>query len=142
MVKNKKSTGRAMSMPGGLAMGVGIGMVWTLAAAIVLAKMIDNEIIKEASIGYGAVVILITASFIAAFIACKRIKRQRAMVCGLAACLYYCILLAITALFFGGQYTGMGVTGLVILAGSTAAMFLGKGEGSGRKRKGHKIPHP
>lgn len=141
MVKNRKATGRALSMPGGLAMGVGLGVVWTLIAAVVLAKLIDREVIKETAMGYGTVIILITASFIGAYTARKRIKRQKAMVCGLAGSLYYLILLSITALFFGGQYTGMGVTGLLVLAGCTAAMIIGKGEGGRRKRNPRKIPH-
>ena len=47
------------------------------------------------------------------------------------------ILLAITALFFGGRYTAMGVTAGVVMAGSAAAILPGMGKGSGKRRRSY-----
>lgn len=141
MAKNVKQSGRAVSMPAGLLLGAIISIVWTILGAMGLAKMIDNETLGENMVGYGAVIILISAAFIGALVADRRIKHRHILVCGISAGIYYLLLLSITALFFGGQYKGMGVTGLLVLAGSTAALLLGKGKGSGKKKKSYKNHH-
>ena len=50
---------------------------------------------------------------------------------------YFVTLLAITALFFGGQYEAVGVTGLLVFGASTAVGLLktqGGKLGSGKKK--------
>ena len=44
--------------------------------------------------------------------------------CLLTGVCYYLALLAMTALFFGGQYSALGVTALAVLAGSGGAALL------------------
>ena len=124
-----------MSMPAGLAIGAAISIGWTILWAAVLAKLIDTEALDENAVGYGAMLILLTASFIGALLSGGRIKRQRVLVSMASGGIYYLVLIGITALFFGGQYTGMGVTALLVLAGSTCAMLLAAGERGGKKRK-------
>ena len=141
MVANHKPTGRAVSMPVGLVTGVGFMAVWTLLGAMVVAKLVDSEIIQESAIGYGAAAILLSASFGGALVSFGRIKRQRMAVCFAAGGIYFLILLGTTALFFGGQYSGAGVTALLILAGSGAAVLLGLNGGAGKRRKAYKIRH-
>ena len=93
----------------------------------------------QTAIGYGAMIILLAASTIGASISAWKIKRLRLQVCLLSGVAYYAALLCITALFFGGQYQGMGVTALVVLAGTGVAILLSTREKKTRKyRKGRR----
>jgi len=94
------------------------------------------EALRQDQIGYAVMVLLITASSLGAAIAQGKVKHQRVLVCMLSGLIYYVILICITALFFGGQYTGFGVTGLLILGGAgTTALLSGRRKGRGGKRK-------
>lgn len=140
MVVNRKPTGRAVSMPMGLLMGAAFALIWTVIGAMGVAKLIDSGKLAETSIGYGAMVILLTGAFGAAMVSFCKVKRQRALVCGAAGLIYFLILLSINALFFGGQYAGVGVTALVILAGCGCAILLGLRPEKGKGRRPVKIP--
>ena len=61
---------------------------------------------------------------------------QIAALCGL---LFYVVLLLMTALFFGGQFDGMGVTLVVVLLGSGAGGIMTSGKPKRQKRKYHKF---
>ena len=136
MVINKKVTGKAMSMPVGLAIGLAASLALTLAAAAIAANLILGQKIQETAIGYGAIIILLLASSIGAGLAAMLVKRRWMVVCLGAGGLYYLTLIGITALFFGGQYQGMGVTALAVLGGCGAVGLLGlRGERSGAKRR-------
>ncbi len=125
MVVNQKVTGRASSIPVGLMVGLGISLALTLAFSMAIAYLQSGEMISEAGLGYAVIVTLLTASAAGAAAAYHRIKHQRLLVCLGAGGCYYLALLAMTALFFGGQYSGMGVTGLVIFGGAGCVGLLG-----------------
>lgn len=132
MVANRKVTGTAMAMPAGIALGAVICMLVTLFGSMVVAWLVSNETIPETGIGYGSMVILLVSSAVGAWVAVKGIKHRRLAVSAMTGAAYYACLLACTALFFGGQYGGMGVTALVILAGCLSAGLMGlKGERGG-----------
>lgn len=136
MVANRKVTGAASAMPVGLAVGLGVSLGTTLLGCAVLAWLIGRETVPQSGIGYGSLVILLTASLLGAGVACGRVKRRRMLVCTLSGLCYFASLVCMTALFFGGQYQGMGVTALVILAGSLCIGLLGlRGEGSRNRRR-------
>lgn len=136
MVVNQKATGRAISMPVGLLVGCGVSMAVTLIAAGVLAKLLDSEKLAWENVGYGIEATLLLASFCGSMAAFRKIKRQRLVVCAVSGILYFCMLLALTALFFGGQYESVWLTAGLILAGSGGAALLGlRGEGKGRRKK-------
>lgn len=137
MVTNRKISGKAATLPGGVGIGAVTALGWTLVGSAVLAKLIELEKLPETAVGYGAMVILLTASFLGAVIAYHKVKKHRAQVSLLTGAAYYLTLLAMTALFFDGQYTGMGVTALVILAGSGGAVLLGLQKGSGGSRRSY-----
>lgn len=139
MVLNQKPTGRALSMPGGLLVGAVWSLGITLVLAAVIAKLVDSEVMPESSIGYCVMGLLTAASLIGSLAAFRKIKRQRVLVCLISGGIYYGILLAMTALFFGGQFTGMGVTALMILIGSGAAALAGLREGRGGSKKRLKV---
>ena len=121
---HKKPSGRALSMPAGLLHGTLASLGITLGFVALISKLLDSERIQAETIGYWIMFMLIIATSIGAVISCWKIKRQRVMVCLAAGGIYYLTLLAATALFFGGQFESVGVTGLIIFLSSAAAVFL------------------
>ena len=136
MTANQKITGRASSIPGGLALGGLISMIITVAGAMVSAWLIGNEKIREEQIGYCSMFILLASSFFGAWAASEKIKHRRLYVCILSGIIYYGLLLSITALFFGGQYQAMGVTAIVIFGSSMCAALV-RPKGKRRSRSGN-----
>ncbi len=88
----------------------------------------------ESAIGYGAMGTLALASLCGALTAIWRIKRRYLVMCLCSGLCYFVCLLCCTALFFGGQYAGMGVTALVVLGGSLCAALSTLRKGTGHKR--------
>lgn len=134
MVTNRKVTGTASSVPAGLALGALVSLTVTVVGSVLTANLVLKELIAESNIGYCSMIILLVSSFLSAWTAAARIKHRRLYVSILAGVVYYGILLGITALFFGGQYQGMGVTALVVIAGCGAAALMG----GNRERKREK----
>lgn len=138
MVTNRKVTGKASSMPMGLAMGGALSMGVTVLLAMITAKLADTGTVGEEYIGYAAVIILLLSSALGAWLAAAKIKRQRLVVCIASGVIYYGLLVCLTAVFFGGTYVGMGVTALVVAGSNLTVSLLGMGQGRGRK---HHIRH-
>lgn len=141
MAVNQKLTGRTMSMPGGLAVGGVCSLLVTCVCAAVIAWLVAEERMPEPAIGYGVMVLLLLASFTGAMAAWGKIKRQRMLVCLLSGAVYFGTLLAITALFFGGQFGAVGVTALMVLCGCALAAMTGLQQGKGGKHRKMKLPH-
>lgn len=127
----KTFSGRAYSIPGGIAYGVAISTGITFLGTLILAWMVDREIILWEQIGYGIMVTLLLASFSGALCAYTRIKRQRLLICLMEGAVYFALLLSITALFFGGQYSAVGVTACLVAGGCGSAGLLGLRQGRG-----------
>ncbi len=130
--------GRRMPIAGAIGIGVAVSFVVTLIGAAVLATLVGKGTLPEGGIGGGAMVILVICTAAGAVVASLLFPGKRLVVCGLTALGYYLSLLALTALIFGGQYQGMGVTALMILLGAVLTVLpalLGKG-----RKKGPKIP--
>lgn len=141
MPTESKMTGRAVSIPKGLAVGAVISMLATIIIAALGAHLIASEILPQEQIGYCSLTALITGSILGAIAASGKVKRRRLMVCLLNGLVYYMILLAITALFFGGQYQGMGVTLITICLGSLAAALITSRDKKERSKRGRKKIH-
>ena len=122
-------------MPIGVLAGGACAFAGTMLTSAVLAKLVDMEIIPQDKIGYGIMALLLLCAFLGANEACRRVKRQYLIVSAISAGVYYSMLLSVTALFFGGQYSGMGVTAVLVLCGSLLAVFLRSGNREGRKRR-------
>ena len=134
MVLNQKNNGRALSMPVGLAYGATVSIAITVLIASILSKLTVSEMLAENNIGYGVMILLLISSFGGSLSAYSKIKHQRMLVCILSGAIYFGILLAVTALFFGGQYNAVGVTAVLIFGGSLTAGLLGLRRGRGGKR--------
>lgn len=135
MTVNRKVTGTTSSIPSGLAIGVLSAVVTTFMGILLASILIDNEIIKWRQSGYAVMIILIISSWIGAEVAANKIKRRRLMVCVVSAIGYFVALLMITGLFFGGKYSGVGESGLLILCGSTLGIIVKYPGKSERKRR-------
>ena len=123
----KQKTGFSIGSIGtGVMIGTSVSMAGTLIGTAACAALISSETIAAESIGYCAMVIVLLASMTGAAIGAGKAKKKRLYTCMLVAASFVLSLLAITALFFDGAYTGVGVTALVISAGSVASAFLAK----------------
>ena len=139
MVANRKVTGRASSVPAGLAAGVITAMGITLLTSLLVAYLVSGEFIEQDKIGYGAIAVLLLSSGIGARLAITKIKKMPIQIAALCGLLFYIVLLLMTALFFGGQFDGMGVTLVVVLLGSGAGGIMTSGKPKRQKRKYHKF---
>ena len=140
MVANVKPTERTMSMGAGLTLAGAVCLFSTICMSAIIAFMADKGIIQQAQIGYGVMILLGLTSAIGVITANGKIRRRKLLVSGITALIYFLELLGITALFFGGQYQGIGVTALMILCGAALPLLTDlKGRGGVKKRK-YKIP--
>lgn len=122
---NQKPTGRAVAVPVGLGWGLLTSAVITLLGCLLTAHLINREILSWDHSGYGVMVILLLSAWSGAAVTAGKIKRRRAVMCIGAGAAYFLMLMAVTALFFGGRYSGVGETGLMIFCGSMLGIFTG-----------------
>ena len=138
MTTQHKATGRAASIPSGLAAGAAVSMAVTAAICGLGAWLIASEIMPQQQIGYCSLAALLLSAALGAMTAMHRVKRKRLMVGLMSGGIYYAILIAITILFFDGSFQGMGVTLTVILVGSLLAILVNnrrQNAGSGHRRR-------
>ncbi len=121
MVNKSKSTG---SIPSGIGIAAAVSIAVTLLGAAVIACLVDREVIAAEGISAASSLIWIIGAALGALTAMVRIKRMRMQMCMLSGGCYFLTLIAVTALFFGGQYAGMGVSTLCILCGCGAVAIL------------------
>lgn len=140
-MQRTKQTGRAVSMTNGIITGTSTALAFVLLCALITAKLLETEILAQSSTGYAVMIILTAASWMGAAIAESRVKRKRGVVCLLSGLCIYGILLATTALFFGGQYDGAGETALLIGCGSILALILRPNGRNVKNRPRMKIPN-
>lgn len=141
MVVNQKVTGKASTMPVGLAAGAGISLALTLLGGMLFGKLLSDGIIEGSAIGYCAMVILLAASWGGAVAAYGRIKRRRLFVCAFSAVIYFLLLLGATLLLFDGRLQGVGTTAAMIALGSLLAALPGSRGGKSRRKVTRKIRH-
>lgn len=123
MTINRKPTGRASSIPAGIMLGIMSAMFTLLAGTAIAAKLIDMEKLRADQIGYAVLIIMILSAWVSAVISSKRIKRMRLVICAVSGGCYFVMLMIITGLMFGGRYSGVGETFLLILCGSVMGCF-------------------
>ncbi len=138
MGNNRKSNGKASTVPIGLLYGVIVSILTTLTGTVLIANLIHTERMPWESVGYGILIEIMLASFLGANAAYSKIKHKRLLVSLMSGAVYYCVLLSMTALLFGGQYEAAGVTAGLVLAGCGASGLLGmsaKKAGGSKKTK-------
>lgn len=107
-----------MSLPASVAIGLGVGFILLLSGSAVLAWLIVAQKLPVESIGAGAGMLLVLASAAGCWISMHFGGEQRLQTAGIFAAAFLGVLLALTALVFGGQYSGVAVYGICILCGT------------------------
>ena len=133
-----KLTAKSMTIPAGLALGVGTALAVTGIGAGLGAWAVLRGMIPEGTLGYLVMTILLLSAAAGAAVAAGTIQRLRGQMCLAVGGGYLLSLLAITAAFFGGQYQGIGVTALMVLCGTVLVILLapgGKNRAGCRRRK-------
>lgn len=139
---SKKHTGLATSMPAGIMIGTLICTVLTAVGCAIFSWTILYGWFEAEMIGYGSMIVLLIASIVGSAVSVHKIKRRYLAVCMLTGTAYFLILVTVTAFLFGGHYTGMWVTALLIAAGSIAVSLVaskGKNRARGGKSSRRKI---
>ncbi len=135
MPVNRKSSQHAPALAGGLALGVLCAIVVTAVSAAIFARLMSREVLQESALGYICVTILVLSSGVGAWVAAAKVKQKWMIVCILTAGCYFLFLLSCTALFFDGQYQGLGVTALAVLGAGGAVGLLGIRQPKGGRRR-------
>lgn len=125
MVVNRKPTGTAVTIPAALAWGAVISLSATVAGSAITAALLSAQTLDPDKTGYCVMVIVIVAAFLGAVTACAKAKRRILALSALSGICYFAVLLATTALFFGGKYTAVPQTALLILCGTMLAVLWG-----------------
>lgn len=120
-----KVKGTAVSMPAGIAAGTLLSLAATGITVAILTWMVLDGKISESSVGYYSLGILVICPLLGALLSGARIKRRWMLVCCITGTVYFVALFLCTAIFFGGQYRGLGVTAIMVLLGSLAAGLMG-----------------
>ena len=133
MITQQKATGRATSVPSGLAAGAIVSMIVTVLICALGAWLIESEIMPQQQIGYCSIAALLLSAILGGMTAAGRVKRKNLMVSLMNGGIYYGLLVALTILFFDGKFQGMGVTLIVVMIGSLAASLLANRKPKQRK---------
>lgn len=139
MILGLKNTGRASSVPAGLAAGAAVSAVMTALGTVLMAVFLHREMIAWETIGYGILTMIMLSAYLGAVTAWRRIRRQKLLVCLMSGVVYFGFLLLLTALFFGCQYEAVGVTGLLVAGGIGCAAMTGAGKGRHRSGKTRRV---
>lgn len=124
MHRRRKISGSAMGLPLGIGLAILISLIITIGGASIAALLVSTGKIGEKSIGYAVMLIQIIATVFGAWLAVRFVKRMRLQVALIFGGCYYLVLLAMTALLFGGQYAGMGASAIIIGCGSALIAFI------------------
>lgn len=120
----KTSSKIAFSLPLGICLGIVISILVALIGTAGITYLVIGEKITEGNLGYYLLATLFLSAIAGAWTAANQTKRLRLQVCLLEGAGYFLSLLAVTALFFGGQYHGVLASGLTILVGCLLTAIL------------------
>lgn len=131
-----KVRGKKPSMSAGTAIGVEVSVATMLALSALVAKLVDAGTVKEELIDACALAITFLSAWMGAGAGYLYTRQRRLEVSLLSCGLYLLVLLGITALAFGGMYSGVWKSVLLIaLAGLIVALpVMRKGRGVKHKR--------
>ena len=134
MAAKHKSSGRGISVPAGIAVGVAISVAVMLVGALGLACLVMKEIIEIDRIRIFTMGILALSAALGSWIAMRFTNEKRLMVCSLCAAAVYLLLICITVVFFDSMFDKMGAAALMILIGAGVPFLLGMRKKSGKSR--------
>ena len=137
----KHSQNNLKGLPGGLIIGAGGSIAVTLLLSAIVAYLTNREIITEESARSCVVIILILSSAAGAAITWMRVGHHKLPVCIGTGIAYYLILLACTAVFFGGEFRNTAVTALAVLGGAGSVVLTGLRENKGGHSRNNRKHH-
>ena len=137
MFKKKAKINTGKSLPVGVLLGVGVSVLVTVVGAVFVAWLISSEKTGEGSMNFLPKIIHIVASSLGAWTAAGLVKKQRLQICLFTGLGYYASLLAMAALFFGGSFSGLGITALLIAIGTVTVALIPPKKASAFKKKKH-----
>ena len=122
-------------------MGIGgaAGIVIGIGISMIVAAMVAGEQIEESAMLYGAWVATVLGAIASALTGRLLGSEHRLWVSIGAGAVFFLCLLCCTALFFGGQYHGVCIGGVLILGSALAIGLIGNKKQSTRYRMKHKI---
>ena len=135
MNRTIRHTGKVRSFPAGMAISAAVSMIITLTLSAVIAWELDAERISWDQAGYWIMGMLFASSFAGALTGAAAMGRQHIVVSLLSGLLYWSLLLCVTALFFGGDYEAIWVTGGMILAGCGTSALIARPKSQKRSVK-------
>lgn len=121
MMRNR---GKAMSLPGGVSLGVGVCVLGLILGSLLLAWMISGGRLAYSAIGTCCAVLLAISSAIGAVVSCMAIKRRYLMAAEITGAAFIALLLIVNAIFFDGIYSGVAMGTLMILIGSGSGAII------------------
>lgn len=120
--KRNHYTGTILS---GLVVGAAASVAVMLLGSAICAVLISRELVNQARMNYYVLGILLLSAIAGAMSAAWKTGEKRLLVCMMTGVVYLFLLLSMTAILFDGRYQGVGVTTLVIFAGSLVAALVG-----------------
>ena len=114
--------------------GITGSVLTTMMVTAIFAGMISKKIIPEEKLGYCTVAVLLISVIAGNKIGTSKCDNKTVT----SVCLgtaYLAILLILTAIFFGAQYQGLGVTIIIVLVGCVLAAMTGKNGSKNQKFK-------
>ena len=126
---------RELTMPAAIGIGAGVGLLITLIGGVLLAFLLAGEKLAIEAMGYGVLIAQFVGALLGAMAASWCYRQRRMIVCLVTAGVYMLVLMAVNAIFFGGQYEGVGGSLLVVAIAGSAAAFVGNGGGKMSKHR-------
>ena len=116
---------KGRSIPLSILVGIGASILLTLIVAAIAALLLASERIGIHAVSAIASITVATAAGIGSWVSAKLAEKQRMQVCLITGTGYFLLLLAMTALFFGGSYGQVPVRLLFVLLSSAFVGILG-----------------
>ncbi len=124
MLEMIKQTGKAASVTKSMVYAAAVSMIVTILLSMAIAHSLNAEWITWEQAGYWIMGMLFAASFISCKCAIVLIKRQRFAISIMSGIVYWGLLLIITALLWGGDFSAVWETAGLIAAGSGCSALI------------------
>lgn len=123
MKTNQIRKGR--SIPVSIFIGIAISILLTLIVAGIAAALLASERIGIQTLSAIASITVVIATGVGSWLSTRLAGKQRMLVCLITGAGYFLLLLAMTAMFFGGSYEQVPIRLLFVLLSSALVGFLG-----------------
>ena len=138
MSKGRSVTKKAVRLPAGIGIGVAVALAITMLGAVIVTFMLAGENLAVGSATFAIIPVQFLAALCGSTAATMCIGKHKMQVSLITAGMYLLSLLASNAIFFEGEYVGVGGSILVVALAGVAAAFIGNGGAKSLKGK-HKF---